>query len=202
MIKIVHDDIWDWRIKNWSIIVPTNGYVNSTGDNVMGAGVALQARQLFGGIQYVIGEKLKKYGNHVFYFPRQKLFSFPTKDNWKDNSTLELIEQSCKELQLMWPLIEQDNLEKVKETRKKKNDTTPINDDEWQVKIAMCKIGCGWGGLTWDVVEPIVEKYFGNVSSDKFVIVDNESGFTREYRGKNLEGKKGDDVTDYVPYIE
>lgn len=167
-MKIIKADIWDYYAKGYHVVVPTNGWINHDGMNPMGKGIALQARRLFSKIEYCLGAKLKRHGNHVFYWERQKLFTFPTKENWRDDAKLELIDQSCREL-------------------KKYIGVFP------DVNIVMPKIGCGWGRLSWEQVKPVVEKYFGELTEEKFVIVDNESGDSKEWRGDNKEDVKGDE---------
>ncbi len=87
--------------------VTTNGIIRSNGKAVMGAGIAKYCRDNFVGVDVVLGRKLKEEGNHVHnlgYYPnpdrRNKflLLSFPTKDDWRENSKPELIRRSCKEL--------------------------------------------------------------------------------------------------------
>lgn len=88
-------------------IVTTNGMLRSDGNAVMGAGIAKYCRDHFHGVDRDLGEKLKKNGNHVYYLGAWSLtveqqafllFSFPTKDDWKDKSKPDLIRRSCKEL--------------------------------------------------------------------------------------------------------
>lgn len=168
MIKVVEGDIWDFYANKWTVIVPTNGWVNrGNGMLAMGRGIAIQARKLFKNLEFVLGEKVTKYGNHCFYLERQNLISFPTKNDWKDPSEISLIEQSCKELKIFMQKFS-------------------------SLKIAMPKVGCGNGKLQWSQVAPIIENYFGEYSHDRFLIVDNESGDTKEYRGKNENKERGD----------
>lgn len=173
MLKVIKGDIWDYYQKGWSVIVPTNGWVNHDGMNVMGKGVALQARKLFYRIEYALGEKIKKHGNHVFYFERQNIFSFPTKHGWKQPSDLDLINSSCLELKSLLKFLKQKE-----------------NKD---LKIVMPKVGCGWGKLKWEQVAPLISSQFGEFGEDKFIIVDNESGETREWRGDNKDNKRDDE---------
>lgn len=131
-----------------AICITTNGDVNKFGKNVMGKGVALKAKTYFPGIDEKLGEYITKYGNRAFNLGRWNyngkvifVFSFPTKDTWKNGSDVSLI---CKSAQQIVELTE----------KFKPN------------KIYFPKAGCGCGGLTWNVVSPWLETIF---EDDRFV---------------------------------
>lgn len=70
------------------------------------------------------------------------IITFPTKHNWKDNSDIELIKTSCKQI-------------------------TEVCD---KFKIELCYIppvGCGCGNLRWEEVEPVISKLL----DDRFILV-------------------------------
>jgi len=85
----------------------------------MGAGCALTLKQKYPGVQMQLGDLVGRLGNHVYllttekggktylktpwkeFFPPYHIFSFPTKEHWKDNSKLELIQQSARELEVL-----------------------------------------------------------------------------------------------------
>lgn len=88
-------------------LVTTNGIVRNDGKAVMGAGIAKYCRDTFHGVDRLLGTLLKEHGNHVYdlglcFIPENRatfrLFSFPTKQDWKEDSKPELIRQSCKEM--------------------------------------------------------------------------------------------------------
>lgn len=89
-------------------LVTTNGMTKGDGKAVMGAGIAKYCRDTFPGVDVVLGDSLKKHGNHVHRLGWQitpgkqntefLLYSFPTKNDWKDPSDTGLIRQSCKEI--------------------------------------------------------------------------------------------------------
>lgn len=85
-----------------AICVTTNGMIKNNGKAVMGAGIAKAFVKQFWGIDMTLAGKLRNHGNHAYdlglYGNGFHIFSFPTKHDWRDNSNLELIEQSCKEL--------------------------------------------------------------------------------------------------------
>ena len=88
-------------------VVTTNGIVRRNGCAVMGAGIAKYCRDTFPGIDKELGTSITVGGNHVYYLGTRRvpgkvatfsLFSFPTKDDWKDASKPNLIRQSCREM--------------------------------------------------------------------------------------------------------
>ena len=88
-----------------AICVTTNGIVMQNGKAVMGAGIAKFVRDTFPGVDSKLGDFLSKYGNRAFNLGTQeyegkkfRLISFPTKNDWKDKSDLNLIEKSANEL--------------------------------------------------------------------------------------------------------
>lgn len=156
MLKLVNEDIWDYYDKGWAVVCTTNAIYNEYGRAVMGAGIARQVRERFRNFDLFLGKKLELYGNNVFYFEKQNIFTFPTKEHYANDSIPELIEQSCKQLKLIWARQE------------------AIQNKE--IKVIMTKPGCGNGNLKWEDVYPIVDKYFGTYSSDKFLVADNGLG--------------------------
>jgi len=124
-------------------IVTTNGIIKKDGKLVMGAGIALEAKKRYKGIDKWLGRLVKNHGNHVFLY--YNILSFPTKHNWKDKSDLKLIEQSCQEvLTLVNSFIDKEKT------------------------IVLSPVGCGHGGLNFETqVKPLLEKYL----DDRFVVL-------------------------------
>lgn len=121
--------------------VTTCGVVNKNGYLVMGAGIAKQARRRFTELPYIFGQKVDERGNHVHIVEQYGIASFPTKHDWKEDSDINLIAQSCREL--------------VHFTK------------NWDY-VLLPPAGCTNGGLTWQEVRPVVSSY---LHSDKFIIV-------------------------------
>ena len=178
MLKVIKADIWRYLEQGYSIVIPTNGHVNTDGRAVMGKGVAYQASKLFKNLDVSLGNQIKKQGNKLFYFPRQKLITFPTKEHWKYPSKIELIVESAKALKVLL-------------------------DNEKDLKVAMPKVGCGWGKLDWDKdVSHIISQILGDYSDKRLIIVDNEQGDAgQDFRGDNKENIKGSTDKDTKPRI-
>lgn len=103
-------------------IVTTNGIIKRNGLAVMGAGIARYCRDTFHGVDRILGEKLRG-GNHCYLLSNYEipcgapgpsrtfaLYSFPTKHDWRDDSDISLIRQSCRE---MVRLVYEDGIQTV-----------------------------------------------------------------------------------------
>lgn len=132
-----------------AVCVTTNGIVKRNGCAVMGKGIAKEADDRFH-VSAQLGMKLNACGNHVYDLgvvhnaqQAYRLVSFPTKNDWRDNSTIKRITQSAYEL--IAYCIEHE--------------------------IETCYLppaGCGCGGLDWDnVVSPILSQ----ILNDRFITV-------------------------------
>lgn len=123
--------------------------VNSKG--TMGKGIALEFKkrfpEYFPPYKHACDVGKLRPGNLLFvqitvlpeYFGCKKpaVIMFPTKNHWRGKSRIEWIEKGL------------DFLRK--------------HYREWRLNsIAMPQLGCGLGGLEWDQVEPLIEKYFKN----------------------------------------
>lgn len=128
-------NIWDYYGKA-TLCIPTNKIVNKiTGALVMGKGLALECKQRFPSIEIDWGREVLYKGGKVCYYPSDKLIMFPTKNDYKKPSTLEILKKSLYELD---ELI----------------DSYDIRD------IIMPRIGCGNGGLDWEkTVKPFLLKW-------------------------------------------
>lgn len=127
-----------------AVCVTTNGMVKRNGHAVMGAGIAKQANELFHCSQ-TLGQLLTQHGNHVFDLgpaarsgPFYRLFSYPTKHDWRNPSDPALVKQSARELVAL------------------------VN----KMNIKTCylpPVGCGLGGLNWNQqVKPMLESILDN----------------------------------------
>ncbi len=134
-----------WRFQADYKCVTTNGMLDSKGCLVMGKGVALQAKQMFPGIEKKLGEYVEKYGSRPFILKTEGIITFPTKLNWRDMSHIMVITKSA--LQIV-QIVEKYKIR----------------------SIAMPRPGCGCGGFTWEFVKPWIKDIF----DDRFTVVNNE----------------------------
>jgi hypothetical protein len=138
-MKIFNCDIFSLADRADAICITINGIIKADGRAVMGAGNALQAKKLYPDIDLRLADHLNNHGNVPGIINLKPcIVSFPTKNHWRDKSSLFLIEQSAQLLALM------------------------IKERHWQ-KVALPKPGCNNGHLKWEEVEPIIEKYLPSV---------------------------------------
>jgi hypothetical protein len=135
MIKVVGDLFTyptDW------ICIPTNGVVNKDGLAVMGKGVAEQAKRLMPNLPNLLGRHLEEVGNVPAFLCRwegKSIYNFPTKNHWKDSSTIDLVADSAILLHKLW-----------------KESIYP-NIPQWMPRVLFPYVGCGCGQLSWAEVE-------------------------------------------------
>lgn len=165
-MKELQKDLFDCLLEDGvdAICVTTNGNFTFQGLAIMGAGCALELKQRYPKTQVNLGRYLKSSGVNVPYiigavdskgkFLEIKkedidnknykclLISFPTKNHFKENSSIELIEQSCNFLVGMANKYNLNN-------------------------IVMPRPGVGFGKLNWDFVKQKIE----NLLDDRFTIV-------------------------------
>lgn len=121
--------------------------VNTVG--VMGKGIALQFKEAFPLNYKIYAAACKKKELHtgqLLVVKEQTLegekiiINFPTKTEWFMKSKYEYVEEGLKEL--------------VKVI------------DEYKIEsIAVPPLGCGNGGLKWEKVKPMIEKYLGHLTN-------------------------------------
>ena len=144
-MKINTGDIWDYIGRVHAICITTNGVVKQNGQLVMGAGVALQAKQRFPRIDLWAGQHVRNFGNIPGVLSSTEgtsIVSFPTKHNYRDNSDIQLILNSAVKLR---ELADQHN---------------------WRY-VVMPPPGCGLGGLKLSDVKPKLDE----VLDDRFWIM-------------------------------
>lgn len=150
-MKEVKGNIWDYYDQGHWIVITTNGIVKSNGEAVMGRGIALQAKTRLPKLPRMLGRYLKEFTNTPYSFGIEyRIITLPTKNNWRYNSDLELIENSCHRLSEMFKY--------------------GGYLDTFVKEIYLPRPGCSNGGLNWKDVKPILEKYL----DDRFVVVSKE----------------------------
>ena len=133
-------NLWDAK-PEFIKCITTNGVVKKNGELVMGAGVALQAKERYPQLPSLLGSYVKRSGNMVYYFKDLNIASFPTKNNWKDKSDIQLIIKSCIQLNMLLESLNEDNF------------------NHFSCYAVLSRPGCGKGGLDWEKeVKPVISK--------------------------------------------
>lgn len=145
MIKYIKGDLFHSPAK---ILVNT---VNTVG--VMGKGIALEFRKQYPEMFYrykQLCEEGKLDIGNLFLWRKEKkwVLLFPTKRHWRNPSKIEYIESGLQKLAENWDKLGADS-------------------------IAFPRLGCGNGGLDWNDVRPLMEKYLRNLPLQIYVYVDN-----------------------------
>ena len=162
-MREVFGNLWDWYDAGAWVVVPCNVGWKRNGENVMGRGVAKQAKDRFAlkgiNLPLAVGTVFREAVRAglpltVFCAPEWRVIYFPTKPlnyvqphlSWRNNATLGMIEASA------WGLASYP-------TKILLDTTTPI---------ALPLVGTGCGGLREEDVLPILRKH---LVSDQFVLV-------------------------------
>lgn len=145
MIKYIKGDIFNSPSK---IIVNT---VNTVG--VMGKGVALEFKKrypnMFDNYKELCDRHLLDIGTLYLWREAEKwVLLFPTKKHWRNPSKIEYIEKGLQKFVDNW-------------------------DKLGTHTIAFPRLGCGNGGLDWNEVKPLMEKYLSRIPMQILVYVDN-----------------------------
>ena len=146
-------NLWRYHRTHW-IVVPTNvGWKLSDGCNIMGKGVALDARRRFPELPIWYADACKtrpRTMKMVLYMPG-RLILLPTKRfnekepwlSWQSPSEFDYVESQVAYM-------------------------AQQNDLAWNLNIAMPMVGCGCGGLDAAQVEKMIGRY---CKDDRYVLV-------------------------------
>jgi hypothetical protein len=140
-MKYIKGNLWNFH-SGAPVCITTNGIIKKNGELVMGAGIALQAKQRFPALPLKAGNAVKGYGNRTLYFIEERLFTFPTKYDWRDPSDINLIGLSAHQL-------------------KAQCDQLGFN------RVYLPRPGCSNGKLNW----PDVDNVLRQILDDRFTIV-------------------------------
>ena len=116
--------------------------VNTVG--VMGKGLALQFKKRYPNMfaEYEAlckSERLAPGTLHLYKAPDHWIINFPTKRHYRAKSERSDIEMGLAKLRLKCT--------------------------EWEIEsMALPALGCGYGGLEWSEVRPLVDKYLGDLT--------------------------------------
>jgi len=147
---------------NAQVLVNT---VNTVG--VMGKGLAKEFKRIypdmFDSYQKYCDNGMLTIGKLQIYKTSNKwVMNFPTKENWRNASKVEYIEQGLKKF------VEQYQIQGIK-------------------SVSFPMLGCGNGGLDWEsVVKPLMSKYLKNLPIDIFIHTAEIDKFTPEHKNQKM----------------
>ncbi len=163
-----------------AICVTTNGIIKQNGELVMGAGIAKAFKEKFPFLPRVLGKSVGHNGNHVYgvkisnteFVPKPIwVLTIPTKNDYRESSPLDLIEQSIQELVEIVDNLNSSEFWDYNNSLKEESKYRyhyPAGSPQNIQKIVLPRPGCAHGGRDWETeVKPILEKYF----DDRFYII-------------------------------
>lgn len=153
-MKEIYGDFWihfdEYKDQYNAIVCTTNTIVKADGTLVMGAGIAKEFAKEFPFLPKEWGRRVKQRGLGLIVTPLKNglnLVGFPTKTDWKQPATIELVEASLDEL------------------------LTVTNIFGWK-KVLMPRPGCRNGGLDWHKeIRPLMVDEFE--LDERFVVINN-----------------------------
>lgn len=149
---------------NAQVLVNT---VNTVG--VMGKGLAKEFKRLYPDMfnqyqKYCENKKFSIGKLQIYKTVNKWILNFPTKENWRNPSKLDYIEEGLKKF--------------------------VANYEKLSIKsISFPMLGCGNGGLDWESeVKPLMQKYLKNLPIDIFIHTASKDKFMPEYKDqKNID---------------
>ena len=146
MVTIEHIDIFSCpHGSSEAMCVTTNGMIKNNGRAVMGRGLALSVENRYH-VAAKLAEHIRMCGNtpcDLGIYDGFHVLSFPTKNDWRNASDLQLIKESSAKL-------------------------VQLADDLNLTKIYTVRPGCGLGNLNWETqVRPAIEPILDN----RFIVI-------------------------------
>ena len=147
--------------------IDVDAYVNTVNCvGIMGKGIALHYKKNFPEMYNDYIDKCKKkkikVGSlDVFHLSKSKsIIYFPTKKHWRGKSKIEYIEWGLKDFVKLYK--------------------------QWGIKsVAFPPLGCGNGGLDWNVVSQLMEKYLESLDLDIKIVVNLKPLYLNELQRKS-----------------
>ena len=154
MISYIKGDIFNSPAQ---VLVNT---VNTVG--VMGKGIALEFKnrypEMFKVYQKECDENNFDIGNLLLWKKEDKwVLLFPTKKHWRSKSEIYYIEKGLDKFVQTYEVLGIES-------------------------IAFPRLGCGNGGMEWNVVQPIMEKHLKNLPIRIYIYVDNYKNTIPEFK--------------------
>ncbi|MHA1833593.1 MAG: macro domain-containing protein [Candidatus Baldrarchaeia archaeon] len=167
--------------------------VNTKG--AMGKGIAFKFKKafpdMFKAYKKACDEKTIRIGEmHIYEYgeieERRYIINFPTKDDWKKPSQLQYIERGLCSL-----------VETIKARE------TGFVEHKIQ-SIAIPALGCGYGGLEWEKVLPLIESAFSNLPDVEVTIYPPQEKKENEHKfyGKKVSKESKAKISKHVELLD
>lgn len=138
-------NLWDYQ--HLAILVlTTNGSLSRDGRAILGRGCARQAGERFPDLPQRLGTMLQRFGNHVHALG-DNLVSFPVEETAWSQPDPQLIRRSAQELRT-------------------------LADRAGHRLLLVPRPGCGFGGLRWQEVRPLLADLF----DERFLVISAPEG--------------------------
>jgi len=174
--RIFNGNIFSLVGKVDAICITTNGCIKKDGSNVMGKGVAKQARDKWPGLEFALGRLIKDNGNHVqkiINIEGTYIVSFPTKPDHiyimnASDLNQKVVSYMRSKMSITnfcpgWACKSDINL--IKQSA---SELIELADKEGWKSVAIPKPGCSNGELNWKEVSGILS----DILDDRFIICD------------------------------
>lgn len=102
-MKLIKGNIFDHKGLDYTCVT-TNSILNSKGELVMGAGIALTAKTYYPELPRVFGEKVSKLGavgGDYHIIQHKNIIAFQTKRHYRDKSPINLVSKSINRLKFL-----------------------------------------------------------------------------------------------------
>lgn len=148
VVSVKNENILEYPNKcacSCMIVIPVNKMVKSNGRAVMGAGLAEKVLIREPGIDIQLGKILslkKNMSCEIIQRPSRYYAMLATKDDWRNDSTYELIEEGLEALK------------------------NHIISEMYPSNVLMPQIGCGLGKLSWTLVRQMVINKLGPIPTN------------------------------------
>ena len=154
MLYVENRSIWEF-VDDGAIGIPTNGYITRNGSGVMGAGLALEAKEKYPGIAYDLGTLTRREGHIVGWLrdhPHQ-ILSIPVKPSFieiKCEKDVDNILPRVKHLYKIGSCVPGYHCIADKELIKTSiKQLIEFIEREQLTKVFIPALGCGNGGLSF-----------------------------------------------------
>ena len=140
-------DLWEKHKAGFFVVIPVNLSRKKNGHAVMGAGLALDAAKRFPDLPVKWGRIMDR--SKLMFEHDHRLILFPTKKDWRDPASFDLIQDGA--------IVLQDTLSYEQSL------------PEWKAGLIVYlpRLGCGCGRASWPEVFPVLNE----ILDERFIVL-------------------------------